>query len=68
MRRKAVNEATVLITGFYQSPTASAKGTKGLPFREIEPIEVLMESLFGLLSTLELHSRLLNVRIVRESF
>jgi hypothetical protein len=39
-----------------------------LPTSEVKSIEVFMEALFGLLSTLEFHSRLLNIRIVRESF
>jgi hypothetical protein len=39
-----------------------------LPITEIESIEVFMESLFGFLSTLELHPRFFNARIARESF
>jgi hypothetical protein len=39
-----------------------------LSIREVDPVEILMELLFDFLSTLELHSRLLNVRIARKSF
>jgi len=47
---------------------ALSRGQSRLPTREAESIEVLMESLFDFLSTLELRSRLLNFRIARESF
>jgi hypothetical protein len=35
---------------------------------EIDPIEIMMESLFRCLSTLEIRRRLLNVRIGRVEF
>jgi hypothetical protein len=38
-----------------------------LTFGEILPIEILVELIFDLLRTLELRSRLLNVRIAREA-
>jgi hypothetical protein len=49
------------------TPPRTDNCTTGYRHREVEPIEVLMESLLYFLSTLEFHPRLLNVRIAREA-